>query len=161
MRIIAAVLIAVAAWCGSGTARAADLSGVWAIDRPAWEQQLDRLVQAMLGRLPPEMAAKMKAQGIDPAGALKESAAGGLDSTIEFLPGGVVRTTGAEDGASDDGRWILSGEELRIEVDDADSLEAMVGTVDGDRITLRSLVVGDDPELALMREMIYPLVRRR
>ena len=107
MRIIAAVLIAVAAWCDSGTARAADLSGVWAIDRPAWEQQLDRLVQAMLSRLPPEMAAQMEAQGIDPAGALKESAAGGLDSTIEFLPGGVVRTTGVEDGASDDGRWIL------------------------------------------------------
>ena len=53
---------------------------------------------------------------------------------IEFLPGGVVRTTSVDDGTSDDGRWTLAGDDLRIEVDDAEELEAMVGKVEGDRI---------------------------
>jgi hypothetical protein len=161
MRIVAAVCLAVVACCGAALARAADLSGVWGIDRPAMERQLDRVVAAMVDQLPPEEMTQMRAQGIDPAAVLRRSVAEGLDSTVEFLPGGVLRTTSAADGAQDDGRWTLAGNELRIEVDDAEALEAMVGTVEGDRITLRPLLAADDPEFAFLREMTYPLVRIR
>ncbi len=161
MRIVAALMLAIATCCGAGTLRAADLEGVWGLDQPAWERQVDRIVQSMLSRIPPEAMAQMKAQGIDPSFMIKQTVAKSLDSTIEFLPGGVVRTNSVDDGTSDDGRWTLAGDELRIEVADADSLEAMVGKVEGDRMTLHPIVAGDDPDLAFMRELIFPLVRHR
>ena len=161
MRIIAALVLAVVAWWGGGFARAADLAGVWGLDQPAWEQQVDRIVQSMLSRIPPEAMAQMKAQGIDPSLMIKRTVAKSLDSTIEFLPAGIVRTTSVDDGSSDDGRWTLSGDELRIEVADADKLEAMVGKVEGDRMTLHPILAGNDPDLAFMRELVYPLVRHR
>ncbi len=160
MRIVAACLVVLAFVCAPVGSRAADLSGTWAVDRAAWDLQLERILAAMLARMPPEAAAQMKAAGVDPAASFKEAAADGLDATVEFLPGGVVRTTSAADGTSEDGKWTLAGDDLRVEVDDAEGLEAMVGKVDGDRITLRPLIPGDDPDMAIMREMVYPLVRR-
>lgn len=160
MRIVAAVLFALVWALAPGSGRAADLSGVWAVDRVAWEQQLDRILTAMLARMPPEAAAQMRAAGVDPAASFKDAASEGLDATVEFLPGGVVRTTGLEEGASEDGRWTLAGNELRVVVDDAEGLEAMVGRVDGNRIELRPIIAGDDPDLAIMREMTYPLIRQ-
>ena len=86
--------------------RAADLSGTWAVDQAAWDMQLERILAAMLARMPPEAAAQMKAAGVDPAASFKEAAAGGLDATVEFLPGGVVRQTSVADGTSED-KWTL------------------------------------------------------
>jgi hypothetical protein len=160
MRTVAAVLFALVWAYAPGSGRAADLSGVWAVDRVAWERQLDRILTAMLARMPPEAAAQMRAAGVDPATSFKDAASEGLDATVEFLPGGVVRTTGAADGASEDGRWTLVGDELPGVVDDAEGPEAMVGRVDGERIELRPIIAGDDPDLAIMREMTYPLIRQ-
>jgi hypothetical protein len=160
MRTVAAAFVALALAWAPCTARAADLSGVWAVDRAAWEGQLERMLSAMLARMPSEAAEQMRAAGVDPAAAFKAAAAEGLDATVEFLPGGVVRTTDPADGATEDGKWTLTGDELRIVVEDAEGLEAMVGKVDGDRIELRPIIEGDDPDTAFMREMTYPLVRR-
>ncbi len=62
MRILAALAILYAACC-AGPSQAADLSGVWAIDRPAWDRQLDGLITAMVGQLPPEAVAQLRAGG--------------------------------------------------------------------------------------------------
>lgn len=161
MRIVTAVLLA--GWLGiaAGAAQAADLSGVWEVDQPAWTRQTDRIVASVLAQLPPEAAAQMRAQGIDPATAFREAASAGLDGTVEFMPGGLVRTTTPEEGAAADARWSLTGNELTVQVDDAEGLAAMVGRVEGDRITLRPVLASDDPDLAFMRELVFPLVRRR
>jgi hypothetical protein len=160
MRILAALAIVLAACC-LGPAQAADLSGVWAIDRPAWDRQLDGLIAAMLGRLPPEAIARIRADGVDPTAELRAAVSQDLDDTIEFLPQGVIRTRSAGNGVSDDGRWSAAGDLLRIEVDDAEGLEAMVGKVEGDRILLRPIVVGDAAQAGLLSQMVYPLVRCR
>jgi hypothetical protein len=142
-------------------ARAADLSGIWEVDKAAWNRQLDAMVAGMLRQMPPQMKAQMQAQGMDPAGALRAAASAGVDGTVEFLPDGRVRSATGDEGALEDGRWTLSGETLRVEVPDAEGLEALVGEVAGDRITLKPILANPDPGNAFMAEMIYPLVRRR
>jgi hypothetical protein len=160
MRILVLFLIAYATCC-AGPARAADLSGVWGVDRRAWDQQLDRIIAGMLGRLPPEAIAQIRADGADPTAGLREAASRDLDDTIEFLPGGVVRTRSARNGVSDDGRWSVTGDLVRIEVTDADGFQAMTGAVEGDRIALRPILADNHHDAGLLRQMVYPLVRRR
>ena len=62
MRIAVALLLLAASYF-PGSAFAADLSGVWEIDQAAWRQQVDRMVDAMLAKMPPEAAGQLKAQG--------------------------------------------------------------------------------------------------
>jgi hypothetical protein len=160
MHLVVAALVAVAFALQPAVARAADLSGVWVIDQSAWRQQLEGVIAAMLRRMPPELVAQVKAQGVDPAVAFREAAAEGLDGTIEFLPGGIVRSVTGSEGASEDGRWALDGDLLRVEVEDADGLEALVGSVEADRITLRPILAQDEPANAFVRDIAYPLVRQ-
>ena len=161
MHHVLAALVAVAVVLQPAVGWAADLSGVWVVDQVVWRQQLDGVIEAMLQRMPPELMAQVKAQGVDPAAAFREAAAEGLDGTIEFLPNGIVRSVTKSDGASEDGRWALNGDQLRVEVEDADGLEALVGAVEADRITLKPILEGAEPANAFMRELSYPLVRRR
>jgi hypothetical protein len=141
-------------------AGATDLSGVWQIDEPAWREQIDKIVASMLARMPPEMVAQLKAQGVDP-GAMMADAAGGLaEGTIEFLPGGIVRTTSPDEGTTEDARWQLDGDQLRVDVDESDGMEGMVGEVAGDRITLRPILDRSDPDTAMLQDLVFPLVRR-
>jgi hypothetical protein len=65
------------------------------------------------------------------------------------------------EGATEDGRWVLAGDQLRVEVADADGLEALVGMVEADRITLRPILEQDEPANAFVREITYPLIRQR
>ena len=51
------------------------------------------MVAQMIGQMPAEVLAQMKARGMDPSAAFREAAEQGLDGTVEFLPTGVVRTT--------------------------------------------------------------------
>jgi hypothetical protein len=161
MQALFAALVALTVALQPRGAHAADLSGVWVIDQAVWRQQLDRVVAAMLQRMPPELVAQVKAQGIDPAAAFQDAAAEGLDGTIEFLPNGIVRSVTRNEGASEDGRWVLAADQLRVEVADADGLEALVGMVEADRITLRPILEQDEPANAFVREITYPLIRQR
>jgi hypothetical protein len=145
---------------GPALPRAADLSGVWVMDQAAWHRQLDGMIAAMLGRMPPPMLAQMKARGMDPASELRKAASRGLEGTIEFLPDGRVRSVTRTEGAREDGSWTLRGDTLRVEVENADGLDALVGPVAGDRITLTPILKDPDPGNAFMGEMSYPLVRR-
>ncbi|MFL5332972.1 MAG: hypothetical protein ACJ8H8_07270 [Geminicoccaceae bacterium] len=160
MRLALAALSALFLCLGSPSTRAADLTGTWVIDQAQWSQELDRLVDHMLAKIPPKVAAQMKAKGMDPATEFREAAKEGLSDSIEFLPNGVVRTTRHDDAPSDDGHWTLEGDDIKIVVDDAEGLEAMVGKVEGDWITLKPILAGDAPGAAFMRDMTYPLVRR-
>ena len=161
MRRLLALLVVLFTAAASGSGRAADLSGVWQIDQAAWSEQVDRMVAAMLAQMPADVVAQLKAQGADPGAAMKEAAGSFSEGTIEFQPDGVVRTTTAEEGATQDARWRLDGDTLRIEVDDADGMGAMVGSVEGDRILLRPVLErDDDPEMAFLRDLVFPLVRR-
>jgi hypothetical protein len=143
-----------------GAARATDLSGVWVVDQVLWRQQLDGMIGTLLTRMPPDLLAQVRAQGKDPAELFRAAATQGLDGTIEFLPDGVVRSVTGTEGASEDGRWTLDGDQLRVEVDDADGLEALVGVVEADRITLKPILENADSASAFMRDITYPLVRR-
>src|SRR5688500_5611609 len=137
MRFVLAGFVALVLTLGGpALPRAADLSGVWVMDQAAWHRQLDGMIAAMLGQMPPAMLAQMRAQGMDPAGELRKAASQGLDGTIEFLPDGRVRSVTGAEGAREDGGWTLRGDTLRVGVQDAEGLEALVGPVAGDRITL-------------------------
>ena len=160
MRLALAALSALFVCLGSPSIWATDLSGTWVIDQSQWSQQLDRLIDHMLARIPPKVAAQMKAKGMDPATEFREAAKEGLGDSIEFLPNGVVRTTSHDDAPSDDGHWTLKGDDIKIVVDDTEGLEAMVGKVEGDRIALKPILAADAPDAAFMRDMTYPLVRR-
>ncbi|MGE3290702.1 MAG: hypothetical protein AB7I59_27625 [Geminicoccaceae bacterium] len=158
MRKLAAIVLTLLALCLSQAAvRAADLSGVWVIDQPAWERQVDRLVAAMMAQMPPDLLAQMKESGTDPTAAMKEGVSSAMTGTVEFLPDGVVRTTTDDDGATEDARWEMDGDQLTIESDDAG---AMVGQVTGDRITLRPVVPEGDQERAMLRDLEFPLIRQ-
>lgn len=159
MRLARAAMLGSLLCLGAVSARAADLSGTWALDQAQWKPQLDRLIDHMLAKIPPEMIEKMKARGMDPAVTFRESAKEGLGDTIEFLPDGVVRTSRHDDEPDEDGHWILKGDDLRITVDDAEGLEAMVGKVEGDRITLKPIFKADMPDAAFMKDLTFPLVR--
>jgi hypothetical protein len=87
MRIAVALLLLAVSYF-PGSAFAADLSGVWEIDQAAWRQQVDRMVDAMLAKMPPEAAGQLKAQGVDPGAALRDGALDDIVGTVEFLPGG-------------------------------------------------------------------------
>ncbi len=157
--LAAAVMLSVSV--GIHSARAADLSGLWVIDQAVWRQQLDVTVAAMLAHLPDEDAARMRARGVNPAEALRRAAAEGLVGTIEFLPGGVVRSMTPADGVSDDGHWALEGDELHVEVGDVDGLSNLSGAVRGDRIILAPVLDTSAPADEPLRHMVYPLLRRR
>ena len=157
MRTLAATLTLLALCLSHAVARAADLSGVWVIDQPAWEQQVDRLVAAMMAQMPPDVLAQMKERGADPAATMKEGVSTAMTGTVEFLPDGIVRTTTDDDGATEDARWQMDGDQLKIESDDAG---AMIGQVAGERITLRPVVEEGDQERAMLRDLEFPLVRR-
>jgi hypothetical protein len=157
MRTLAAALTLLALCLSHAVARAADLSGVWVIDQPAWEQQVDRLVAAMMAQMPPDVLAQMKERGADPATTMKEGVSTAMTGTVEFLPDGIVRTTTDDDGATEDARWEMVGDQLKIESDDAG---AMIGQVVGERITLRPVVEEGDQERAMLRDLEFPLVRR-
>ena len=157
MRVLAAIATFLLLCLPGAALHAADLGGVWAIDRPAWQQQVDRLVGAMLAQMPPEALTKMKEQGIDPAASMKEGMASALSGTVEFLADGKVRTTTADDGATEDARWELDGDQLRIVAHDAGE---MTGRVEGNRITLHP-EVDDDPDHAMLRDLEIPLVRQQ
>lgn len=161
MHALLAAMISLALVAMPGVARAADLSGVWVVDQRAWRQQLDGMIGAMLARMPADLVAQVRAQGKDPAEVFRAAVAEGLDGTIEFLPNGVVRSVTPTEGASEDGRWTLDGNQLRVEVDDADGLEALVGAVEADRITLKPILEDTGPDNAFMRDITYPLVRQR
>jgi hypothetical protein len=161
MHALLAAMIALAVTALPGVARAADLSGVWVVDQVVWRQQLDGMIGAMLARMPADLVAQVRAQGKDPAEVFRAAAAEGLDGTIEFLPNGVVRSVTRAEGASEDGRWTLEGDRLRVEVDDADGLEALVGAVEPDRITLKPILEHPDPANPFLQEITYPLIRQR
>ena len=118
------------------------------------------MIGAMLARMPADLVAQVRAQGNDPAELLRSAAAQGLDGTIEFLPNGVVRSVTPREGASEDGHWTLNGDQLRVEIDDADGLEALVGAVEANRITLKPILADTGRDTALMRDITYPLVRQ-
>ena len=158
MRTLAAIAACLLLCLPSAAARAADLGGVWVIDQPAWQQQVDRLVGAMLAQMPPEALAKMKEQGIDPAASMKEGMASALHGTVEFLADGKVRTTTWDDGPTEDARWQLDGDQVRIVADDAGE---MTGRIEGDRITLHPVVDDNDPSHAMLRDLEFPLVRQQ
>lgn len=160
MRLARAVMLGSLLCLGAFSTRAADLSGTWALDQAQWEPQLDRLIDHMLAKIPPDVIAKMKAKGMDPATSFRAAASEGLGESIEFLPNGIVRTNSGEDEPDQDGHWTLKGNDLRITVDDAEDLEAMVGKVDGDRITLKPVFKSDAEDAALMKDMVFPLVRK-
>jgi hypothetical protein len=157
MRKLAAVLTLLALCLPLAAARAADLSGVWVIDQPAWEQQVDRLVAAMLAQMPPDVLAQMKERGADPATTMKEGVSSSMTGTVEFLPNGIVRTTTDDDGATEDARWAMDGDQLKVESSDAG---AMIGKVAGERITLRPVVPEGDQERAMLRDLEFPLIRQ-
>jgi hypothetical protein len=161
MRLVLATCLMIGLALSSPPARAADLSGVWTVDQAAWRQQLDSVIGAMLARMPPEMVAQLKAQGVDPARALRESATEGVEGTVEFLPGGTLRSVSRAEGPREDGRWRFDGDRLRVEVEDAQGLESLVGEVAGDRITLRPILADPDADNAFLGELTYPLLRRR
>jgi hypothetical protein len=161
MHLMLAALVTLAIALQPAVARGADLSGIWVVDQVAWRQQLDGVIDVMLARMPAELVAQVEAQGVDPATAVREVAAEGLDGTIEFLSNGMVRSVTANEGASEDGRWVLAGNQLRVEVEDADGLEALIGPVEADRITLRPIFKAGEPASALMRDITYALIRRR
>ena len=160
MHALLATMITFAIATLPAVARAADLSGVWVVDQRVWRQQLDGMIGAMLARMPADLVAQVRAQGNDPAELLRSAAAQGLDGTIEFLPNGVVRSVTPREGASEDGHWTLNGDQLRVEIDDADGLEALVGAVEDNRITLKPILADTGRDTALMREITYPLVRQ-
>ena len=162
MRRLLALLVVLLTVSLPGPVRAADLSGVWQIDQAAWSEQVDRMVAAMMAQMPPEVVAQIKAQGADLSAAMKEAAGSFSEGTIEFRPDGTVLTSTTEEGTTQDARWQLDGDTLRIEVDDADGLSAMVGSVEGDRILLRPVLERDaDADMAFLRDLEFPLVRRR
>jgi hypothetical protein len=158
--VLAGYLVLVLTLGGSAMPWAADLSGVWVVDQAAWHRQLDGVIAAMLGRMPPTMLAQMRAQGMDPASELRRAASQGLDGTIEFLPDGRVRSVTDAEGAHEDGSWTLRDDTLRVEVQDAEGLEALVGPVAGAPQTPRPILKDPDPGNAFMAELSYPLVRR-
>ena len=161
MRRLLALLVVLLTVSLPSTVRAADLSGVWQIDQAAWSEQVDRMVAAMMAQMPPEVVAQIKAQGADLSAAMKEAAGNFSEGTIEFRSDGTVLTSTTEEGTTQDARWQLDGDTLRIEVDDADGLSAMVGSVEGDRILLRPVLDRDaDADMAFLRDLAFPLVRR-
>ena len=159
MQFARAAFIGLLLCLSTQSARAADLSGTWVLDQAQWDQQLDSLVQHMLAKIPPDMMAKMKAKGMDPATSFREAAKEGLGSTVEFLPNGVVRTASKDEEPTEDAHWSLKGDDLRIVVDDAEDMEAMVGKVEGDRITLTPIVKEGASGADFMKDMTFPLVR--
>lgn len=154
------LLLATAVMLGAIEASAADLSGLWAIDQAVWRKQLDLTVAAMLAHLPAEDLTRMRARGFDPAATLRRAATEGLDGTIEFLPGGVMRSVTHADGISDDGHWTLDGDTLRVEVGDVEGFTRLAGAVRGDRIMLAPVLDTSAPADEPLRHVVYPLLRR-
>lgn len=161
MHLLLAVAAALGVYLGVPSAHATDLSGLWVIDQPVWRRQLDITVAALLAHLPAEDLARMRARGVNPAEALRRAAAEGLAGTIEFLPGGIVRSVSRADGVSDDGHWALDGDVLRVEVGDVEGFTTLAGAVRGDRIMLAPVVDPTAPADEPLRRMVYPLLRRQ
>ena len=157
MRALAAALVVLICCWPRAWAWAADLSGVWELDQAAWQQEVDELVAKMVAQLPPEAIEGMKRNGVDPAATLKDSATNNMAGTVEFLPDGKVRTTTAEEGTTEDSRWQLDGDELRIDAPDAGVL---TGRVEGERIVLHPVIDESDPNAAMLRDLAFQLVRR-
>ena len=86
MRLALAALSALYLCLGSPSIRAADLSGTWVLDQAQWSQELDRLIDHMLAKVTPRVAAQMKAKGMDPATEFRKAAKEGLGGSVEFLP---------------------------------------------------------------------------
>lgn len=123
----------------STTALAVDLSGSWVIDKPAFREQLNRLMARFVAQLPPEVTDRLRAQGVDPAEMIGADAMSEADRySVEFLPDGTIKLNDlapeddaaaaeeeqamppGEDGA-DDGMALDDGEgDLEAEVEAAD-----------------------------------------
>ena len=105
---------------------------------------------------PGQRAAQLKAQGVDPGAALRDGALDDIVGTVEFLPGGVVRSTTPKDGTREDAHWQLDGDDLQITVNDAKGMEGMVGRVEGDRITMKPVIANDNEDTAFLRQRRVP-----
>lgn len=161
MHLLLAAAVTLSLILGVPPAHAADLSGLWVIDQAVWRRQLDFTVAAMLAHLPAEDLARMRARGVDPAAALRRAADEGLVGSIEFLPGGLVRSRTDADGISDDGHWAMEGEQLRVEVGDVAGFTSLAGAVRGDRIMLAPVLDDAASTDEPLRHMVFPLLRRR
>ena len=111
MRIVAASWSCSPAWCARHARGPPISSGVWAIDRPAWDQQLDRHGR---GHARPDAARGAGADEGARHGPGRRAQRGGrrqgLDGTIEFLPGGMVRTTASPTAPATTGAGRLAGD---------------------------------------------------
>lgn len=133
MRHLAAALVLLAAGLSPTAARAVDLSGDWVIDKPAFRQQLNRVMAEFVARMPADVADRLRAQGVDPAEMISTDAMSEADRySVAFLKDGTIKLTdlapedesGGEDGAEalppddeagsgpagDDGEGDLEGE---------------------------------------------------
>ena len=72
MRIAACLVVLAFVWCPRRLAGGRPVGHVGR-GSAAWDMQLERILAAMLARMPPENAAQMKAAGVDPAASFKEA----------------------------------------------------------------------------------------
>ena len=55
----------------------------------------------------------------------------------------------------------MDGLQVQVDVGDVDGITTLRGTLDGDRITLVPVVAPTTPGDAPIRQLVFPLVRRR
>jgi hypothetical protein len=162
MRLARRALLAclvVAALALGHAARAADLDGVWVVDKVAWEKEADKVFARVLAGIPPQALQQMRAAGMDPTAAMRDSMAKGMDGEVRFLPDGRVRATTA-DRVDEASRWSLAGDVLTVQVPANEMIEAMRGPVRGNRIDLRPILKQARPETAFLGDLVFPLMRR-
>jgi hypothetical protein len=138
---------------------AADPIGVWVVDEAAWERDIARLTQRILGQMSPQDLQMMRAAGIDPASAIAQSLGGVMEGELELRADGTAIARDPEEPEAAIGRWERAGDAVVIRFPEDES--AMVATVSDGRMTLRPDLSDLEPEeRAIWEEFGIPLVPR-
>ncbi len=127
---LAGALLAVAAQPFGGSASADELAGAWALDKPAFQAEMRRVMEAELATMSEEERAE-----VEPSmEAMVEIMVRRLNATVELCDDGVA-VIDTQGGDRTTGRWERQGDLVRLEADGDASLE---GALEDGALRLRA-----------------------
>ena len=161
-RLLLAGLLALAA----APARAADPSGVWMLDRKAWDSFVAGLVPKVAAKMPKAQRDDLEARGVDLGAQIRAGLSQGLDGRVELRPNGRVVALNRHGEPDGTGLWRNDG--AAIEIDLPAERMTLQGTWQGDRMRLKPVLddatlagKGQDPMwLEVVRQVEFILLRQ-
>ncbi len=150
----------------AGPAPGKNPSGVWALDRKAWDGFVAGLVPKIVARMPKAQRDDLEARGVDLGAEIRAGLSQGLDGRVELRPNGRVVALNRHGEPDGSGLWRHDGE--TIEIDLPAERMTLQGIWQGDRMRLKPVLddatlagKGQDPMwLEVVRQVEFILLRQ-